>query len=553
MDHVDYSGKVLNDRYTLSRLLGRGGMGSVYIGKHNIIGKKVAVKFLHAEFANSEEVLKRFYREAQAAASIGHKNIIDVMDVGVSQDGEPYLVMEYLEGEDLDGMLDRNGVIDLPTACGIMEQALLALGAAHDAGIIHRDLKPGNIFLVHQKNEAPLVKLIDFGISKFTQLTGQEKLTQTGSLLGTPSYMSPEQAMGSADIDARADIYAMGVIFYQMLTNELPFEGENYNELLVNVLTNPPRPPSEAYADFPIDAEPVVMKELSKDPADRSQNAEEFIAALKTLGAYTERQEGLTLLGTAIKPNSFAGGDLGSAITAEEVSAVDVLAKMAQKGTPGGWSDTSNPPPKSNKTLLAVVMVALAVVVLGAVGVVFLLQGNKETPAAVAPAVAPTIPAPAFKNVENGVEIHIKGLPEGARIFFDKAPVPMNPFRVAKEQTLKQIKVEASGFQPFVTSFVPSKDQEIEVALESIVKDEKLAGEETSSVSSSGKSKSGKKKSSKEAIDDGDTEITSKGKKKITSGGRGTKFSEDFDTPKKKKKKKLNKGGKGSTFSEDFE
>ena len=528
----------------------------MYFGNHNIIGKKVAVKFLHAEFANSEEVLKRFYREAQAAASIGHKNIIDVMDVGVSHDGEPYLVMEYLEGEDLDSMLERNGALDLATACGIIEQALLALGAAHEKGIIHRDLKPGNIFLVHQKDETPLVKLIDFGISKFTQATGQEKLTQTGSLLGTPSYMSPEQAMGSSEIDARADIYAMGVIFYQMLTNGLPFEGENYNELLVNVLTKEPRPPSEVYADFPIDAEPVVMKEISKDPADRSQSTAEFIASLKTLGAYSERQEGLTLLGTIIKANSFAGGDLGSKISGTEVSAIDVLAQIAQKGTPGSWVDTSNPPPKSKKTMVTVLLVALAVIVIGAVGAVFLVMSNDEAPVTVAPA----MPVPEFVPVKNGVEIHIKDLPEGAQIFFDKAPVPMNPFRVAREQTLKQIKVEAAGFEPFVTSVVPSEDQSLEVALKEIVKeiakDETAEDKETASGSSSGKSKRGKKKSSEEEKDDEDIKAPVEEKAKISSGGRGTKFSEDFDSPtkeKKKKKKKITSGSKGSKFSEDFE
>ena len=216
-EEKEYEGSVLNNKYRLIRLLGKGGMGAVYLGQHIIIGKSVAVKFLHAEFAAKKEVVKRFYREAQAAAAIGHDNIIDVLDVGISDTGEPYLVMEYLEGESLAALIQRKGVLDLSCACGIMEPVLQALFAAHSKGIVHRDLKPENIFLAHRPGGVPKIKLIDFGISKVTQAGSGEKLTQTGSVMGTPAYMSPEQARGSSDLDHRADIYSTGVILYEML------------------------------------------------------------------------------------------------------------------------------------------------------------------------------------------------------------------------------------------------------------------------------------------------------------------------------------------------
>lgn len=208
---MDYSGRTLENRYSVTKLLGKGGMGSVYLGHHVKIGKRVAVKFLHAQFTSSPELVKRFYREAQAASMVQHSNIIKVMDVGVSDSGEPFLVMEYLEGESLAEMLKRKGILDIGAACGVLEPALLALSAAHDSGIIHRDLKPENIFMVHEESGFSGVKLIDFGISKFTGPGDQSQLTQTGTLLGTPAYMAPEQVRGDKDIDRRADIYSMGV------------------------------------------------------------------------------------------------------------------------------------------------------------------------------------------------------------------------------------------------------------------------------------------------------------------------------------------------------
>jgi serine/threonine-protein kinase len=233
-------GALLDGRYRIVRLLGEGGMGSVYLASHVGLGRDVAIKFLHADLASRDEMVGRFHREAQAAAAIRHKNIIEVFDVGMSPQGEPFLVMEYLEGESLAGLLKRAGPLNLGAACAVMEPTLQALQAAHRKGIIHRDLKPDNIFLAHQQGEPPVVKIIDFGISKFTQGEIDKWRTKTGSILGTPAYMSPEQARGSAGLDHRTDIYSMGTIFFEMLTGALPFAGNNFAEYLSAMLIEDP-------------------------------------------------------------------------------------------------------------------------------------------------------------------------------------------------------------------------------------------------------------------------------------------------------------------------
>jgi tRNA A-37 threonylcarbamoyl transferase component Bud32 len=465
MSHADYSGKTLEGRYQVVRLLGSGGMGAVYEGRHVVVGKRVAIKFLHAEFAQNEEVLKRFYREAQAAAAIGHKSIVDIMDVGVSPDNEPYLVMEYLEGEDLDSMLQRTGALSVEAACGILEPALLALEAAHTKGIVHRDLKPANIFLVRNEGSAPTVKLIDFGISKFTGGNKESRLTRTGSLLGTPAYMAPEQARGVGDVDHRADVYSMGVILYHMLTGALPFDGENYNALLINVLTTEARRPRELNPSIPADAEAVILKQLRKSPAERSQSAREMLEELKDLSAYAERASGMSLLGNKIR-RKVAGGDLGSvaAPPGSGSSASRVLSELAAKGTPGAWAGTAagKGPPKA----LVIALGAAALAVAGMV-VFVLTRGEPTQPVVATPGalIAATAAEAGTPSIDEGVLVSVEGAPKGATIIFNGTPVPMNPFRVARAKTIFPLRVESAGYEPFATSIVPSVDVKVTAAM----------------------------------------------------------------------------------------
>src|SRR6478609_3959560 len=233
-------------KYQLTRLLGRGGMGSVWEGVHATLGTRVACKFIEAEYADSREAHERFENEARAAATLRSKHVVEVYDHGVMGDGRPYIVMEFLSGEPLDTRLERQGVLSLTDMATVLQHVGRALTKAHSVGIIHRDLKPENVFLVWDEEDgADIAKVVDFGIAKFTQASmGISSQTRTGSVIGTPYYMSPEQARGLRSVDTRADLWSLGVITFQCLTGQLPFTGEAVGDLLVHICTSDPATPS---------------------------------------------------------------------------------------------------------------------------------------------------------------------------------------------------------------------------------------------------------------------------------------------------------------------
>ncbi len=274
-------GRVLGNKYEIVRVLGVGGMGAVFEVRHRLINRRFAVKLLHAEYATDEDVVERFKREATNTAAIGHDNIVEITDMGMSDTGELYIVMEFLAGRDLFKVLEECSVMETDKACHIVLQVLSALEAAHKQGIVHRDLKPGNIFIIDRKGE-DFVKLVDFGISKVRASEGgsQKGLTRTGQLLGTPSYMSPEQARGETDITSSTDIYSMGVILFEALTGERPFEADGYVNLLMKILTEENPDPLSVNPDLDPGLAPIILKAMAKDPADRYENATEFIRAI---------------------------------------------------------------------------------------------------------------------------------------------------------------------------------------------------------------------------------------------------------------------------------
>jgi serine/threonine-protein kinase len=254
-------GDLIDEKYELIRLLGEGAMGSVFEGRHVSIGRRVALKFLHRDHKKEPESLARFTREAQAAASIGAEHIVEVTDIGKTTDGTPYLVMEYLEGEDLDRVLEREVRLEPARAANIAVQTCRAVGAAHARGIIHRDLKPANLYVARRADGTEHVKVLDFGIAKFRDSVSliTPNLTATGMVLGTPYYMPPEQARGAKKADAKSDIYSLGVLMYEMLTGEMPFKGETYNELIVKISTCDPTPVRMIRPELSEGLETVVM------------------------------------------------------------------------------------------------------------------------------------------------------------------------------------------------------------------------------------------------------------------------------------------------------
>ncbi|MBS2027170.1 MAG: protein kinase [Deltaproteobacteria bacterium] len=282
-------GQTINGSYEILRLLGAGGMGNVYEAKHTRLPKKFAIKVVRSDLAKDEAAFERFKREADIASSLGNKHIVEVHDWNVLPDGSPYMVMEFLTGEDLANRLGRHKRLGPDEAVQILTQVVSALESAHARGIVHRDIKPENIFLAQIDDEPDFVKLLDFGLSKIRG--SQKRLTANLSVLGTPWYMSPEQARGDSDLDHRTDLYALAVVLYQVLCGRVPFEGENVYGVLTQIATQQPPPITQFAPDLPKQLEIVLQKALAKEPNGRYPSVREFWeAATAALGISVVRK-----------------------------------------------------------------------------------------------------------------------------------------------------------------------------------------------------------------------------------------------------------------------
>src|SRR3954453_13971723 len=271
--------------YLVTQKLGEGGMGAVYLAEHPSIGKKVALKVLHSEFSTDQEVTRRFFHEAKAVNDIGHPNIVDIVDFGILQAGGGreqlvYFIMEYLAGMTLSHLIRAESPLPPERALSIALQVADALSASHSKGIVHRDLKPDNIILLQRGRERDFVKLLDFGIAKLTGggSAGSHR-TRAGIVMGTPAYMSPEQCEGRDSVDLRTDVYALGIVIYEMLTGRVPFVGEGYGEILVQHLTQKTLLQS-SYRMLPAHVEVVVLKALEKRADLRYPTMDEMMRAM---------------------------------------------------------------------------------------------------------------------------------------------------------------------------------------------------------------------------------------------------------------------------------
>jgi serine/threonine protein kinase len=303
-------GSILGDTYEVQRRLGEGGMGRVYEARHVRLGRHYAIKVMHQIFAADRDALARFRREATAASTILSPYVAQVFDVNATRDGQPYLVYEMIDGEDLGTLLEREGALSIARATHIARQVASGLHAAHTAGVVHRDLKPENVMLIKGADGSETTKLLDFGIAKVQQ---EDKLTRTGAVLGTPAYMAPEQARGGSTIDHRCDVYALGAMLYRAVTGRPAFSGEDAGRTLTSVIWDEPARPKTLRRDLPDALELIIQRAMAKDPDARFASMAELDAAL----APFDEQRGQTLMTTQIDPPGKRppGSDVGRAQT----------------------------------------------------------------------------------------------------------------------------------------------------------------------------------------------------------------------------------------------
>jgi len=267
--------------YRVTSLLGEGGMGVVYLAQHPVFGRKVAIKLLHAVLARDPDIVARFFNEARAIHMVAHENIVEILDFGQTTDGQPYFIMEFLSVESLSDAITRGPMTpDQVEAIGV--QMCKALGAAHSKGIVHRDLKPHNVQLVIKADGALQVKILDFGVAKIlSSPDGNSSVkTRTGSLMGTPLYMSPEQCKGAGVLDHRTDIYSLGVILFEMVSGRPPFNAEGVGELFAKHMLEDPPLVTEFAPNAPPHMASAIMKALAKDPVARFQSMDDFRKAI---------------------------------------------------------------------------------------------------------------------------------------------------------------------------------------------------------------------------------------------------------------------------------
>ncbi|MEM9070608.1 MAG: serine/threonine-protein kinase, partial [Myxococcota bacterium] len=426
-------GMMLQDRYRVVRKLGEGGMGAVYEGEHVLIKRRVAIKCLHAQFAQNAEVVARFRREAQAATSIGHENIIEVTDMGLFDDGTVFMVLEYLEGRDWSDVIEAQGAMSLGRVVRILSQVCDALGAAHAKGIVHRDLKPENIYLIERSGNPDFVKVLDFGISKFMDPEGpNHSMTRTGTTLGTPYFMSPEQARGSKEVDGRTDLYALGVILFHSLTGRYPFDDESFPALILKICHEAAPSVRTLRPDLPEAVDAIVSRLLSKEPRERFQDCASLKAALSPFADVD------TI------PLPFDDTQLG------ESAPRDPGREVAPDRTPADQSVVVPRPGRLRQVLVALVVVGAGVAIAMGAGAfsetASSVSSDLEEPAATTESRDPEPPSEPSDQVAVSIAtVDETGAQVEADLFLDGQPI-RNPFQGRLPRRLFRVEARLTGY-----------------------------------------------------------------------------------------------------------
>jgi serine/threonine-protein kinase len=438
-------GLVLGGKYRLGALLGEGAAGAVYAAENLSIHRRVAVKLLDASLVRTPEIVERFRREAQAAGSLAHPHVVEVLDLGATDDGLPFIVMEHLEGSTLGELLDREGALE-----DIALQALGALAAAHGRGIVHRDLKPDNIFLTRRGKRGDFVKLFDFGVAKFLD-PGEGGVTAQGTTVGTPDYMSPEQVRGK-DVDPRSDVYSMAVVLWEMLAGRPPHDGASSNEIMTSIVTKAP----PALADFRPDVDPrlssILARAMRRAPGERTASATELAAALEPFGAALEidvSEQLVSLPPRAAPPaEPRAAGEAPTASDAADTSPMGLTVPAGQRSiaTERLWA----PRGARARGLLAGGLVVLCAVTAAALWVSG--SGSRKPARSVITATpivssAPSLPGspPQTPAVDRRVPIEVDANVSVAFVTLDGDPLGTTPLRVEVAATPGEHVVEVSA------------------------------------------------------------------------------------------------------------
>jgi hypothetical protein len=365
--HLPSPGEILAGKYRIERLIGRGGMGAVFAAQHILLNQRVAVKLLLGDLVSSQEATTRFMNEARAAAQIQGEHVARVLDIGQLPTGTPYMVLEYLEGSDLAALLEKRGVLSVAEVADYALQALDALAQAHASGIVHRDLKPANLFLAKRHDGTSVVKVLDFGISKnLSPLTGTPQgMTQTRAILGSPEYMSPEQLRTPRGVDARTDIWSLGVILYELLTGRMPFTGESLGELFMQIMEATPPPVRSLRPEVPAAFESAIVRCLSRDPNGRFANVKELAIVLRV---FASDQMRALMAARESAPGIASGGQL----------LAPTLPMVATGQTNSPWANTgiegpTGLPDKRGK-VVGIIAASVLVLLVGFVGLAVVVK-----------------------------------------------------------------------------------------------------------------------------------------------------------------------------------
>jgi serine/threonine-protein kinase len=388
-------GDIIAGKYRVVRKLGEGGMGVVYEAIHTRIQQRVAIKMLLPDVMELPEVVPRFEREARAAGKLKSDNTARVLDVDMSENGLPYMVMEFLDGVDLGQMLEKNGALPVQEAVDYVLQACNAMAEAHAAGVIHRDLKPSNLFVLTNTGGTRKVKVLDFGISKLENET-EARVTATQAVVGTPLYMSPEQVRSAKHVDARSDIWSLGIILYELVTARTPFEGSTTAAAAAICIDDPP-PIAQFRPDVPPDLERAILIALQKEPGARFPNVQLLAQAIAPFGS-----------GSIIAPDTAPAAflvpasvssprlpmtsrpELGSAATVNSDPSNSGARAAANPHTLPGWTTRSSPGRRRSKTIITVVVTTVMVLSLVVVGVVAVSFARHKTPEPIVAATSET-------------------------------------------------------------------------------------------------------------------------------------------------------------------